>query len=108
MGEDAGGFEELPHPLGRLSSEDGLHPRRVGILLEPRVRQHLQQPIVDHHRAADGVSQTVGEGEQICWTPTGFGLAPLEHQAVRHGGQFAPGQRLLDDQHRAGPALGVE
>ena len=56
----AAGVEECAQLLGCLSLDDGRHPRRVGVLLSPGIRQHPREPVLDDDRAAGGLRQTVG------------------------------------------------
>ena len=90
MGVHAAGVEECAQLLRCLSLDDGRHPRRVGVLLPPGIRQHPREPVLDDYRPAGGLSQTVGQCEQIRWATPGFGFAAFQHQSVDDCGQHAP------------------
>ena len=96
----ATGIEECAQLLRCLSFDDGRHPRRVGVLLPPGIRQHPREPVLDDDRAAGGLSQAVGQREQIRWATAGFGFAAFQHQSVDDGGQLAPRHRRVNHHHR--------
>ena len=68
--------------------------------LLPRIRQHPQQPIVDHNCTADDVGQAVRQREQIGGTAAGLCLAALHYQPVDNGRDFTPGHLLVDNHDR--------
>ena len=96
----AAGVEECAQLLGCLSLDDGRHSRRVGVLLSPGIGQHAGEPVLDDDRAAGGLRQTVGKGEQIRWAAPGFGFAAFQDQSVDDRGQLAPCHRRVDHHHR--------
>jgi hypothetical protein len=48
------------------------------VLLAPGIGQHPREPVLDDDRAAGGLRQTVGKGEQIRWATAGFGFAAFQ------------------------------
>ena len=108
MRENATGIEECAQLLRRLSFDDGRHPRRVGVLLQPRIRQHPRQPVFDDDRATGRFSQAVGQREEIRWATAGFGFAAFQHQAVDDCRQLAPRHRRVNHHHRDALVHAVE
>ena len=104
----APGIEECAQLLGCLSFDDGGHPRRVGVLLPPGIRQHPRKPVLDDDRAAGRFSQAVGQREQIRWATAGFGFAAFHNQSVDDGCQLTPRHRRVNHHHRDALVRAVE
>lgn len=107
VGEYPSGLQQRAQRLGRLPLQDRLDQGRIG-LGQPRVRQHAQVPILDHHRVADPVGQAVGQREKIRWATPGFGLAAFQNQTVDDRGHRAPRHRRIDHQDSADVGDAVE